>query len=302
LTKSSTDGQQPTLPTHGATRLPSVIVDNYNLELEDETGFIGDQVNRAAFGEFLDQVRDTLRDSGVDPLGDKKTAKMKTAKVDALLAQGNADAGAVVHSAVEAFAQQLATVIKQFLRQKTWRDTECIFGGGFRASRVGELAICACRNPPQARRHGRRLRARSESSGPGQSYRRGPSAAALNSGELRCHSRRRLGGTNIRSGVVVLKLAKAKDLSKAEVSDFDLWRHQDAGVSDGAVQHLITMLTALISRAKKRNLWLAPVIGIGCPRVIRRTGRLSAARRTCPATGRATLSTCRTPSDRRSPG
>ena len=47
-----------------------------------------------------------------------------------------------MQSAVEEFAQQLAKVIRRFLKAKPWRDTECIvIGGGFRASRVGELAI-----------------------------------------------------------------------------------------------------------------------------------------------------------------
>ena len=45
----------------------------------------------------------------------------------------------MVQTAIERFAQQLSQVIKRFLRQKSWRDTECIvFGGGFRAGRVGE--------------------------------------------------------------------------------------------------------------------------------------------------------------------
>ena len=48
----------------------------------------------------------------------------------------------MVQGAVEDFARQLTVVIKRFLRLKAWRDTECIvIGGGFRAGRIGELAI-----------------------------------------------------------------------------------------------------------------------------------------------------------------
>ena len=47
-----------------------------------------------------------------------------------------------MQSAIEDFARQLASVVKRFLRIKVWRGTECIvLGGGFRASRVGELAV-----------------------------------------------------------------------------------------------------------------------------------------------------------------
>jgi len=34
-----------TLPAHGARTLPSVDVDSYNLEIEDDEGFIGDKAN-----------------------------------------------------------------------------------------------------------------------------------------------------------------------------------------------------------------------------------------------------------------
>jgi hypothetical protein len=47
-----------------------------------------------------------------------------------------------VQSAIEDFAQDLAQVIRRFLKLKAWRDTERLaIGGGFRASRVGELVI-----------------------------------------------------------------------------------------------------------------------------------------------------------------
>src|ERR1700731_3343796 len=48
----------------------------------------------------------------------------------------------LVHGAIEAFANELAYVTGRFLKTKAWADTErIVVGGGFRQSRVGELAI-----------------------------------------------------------------------------------------------------------------------------------------------------------------
>ena len=62
-----------------------------------------------------------------------------------LLMKGEPEAAGLVQSAIEEFAQQLAKVIRRFIKVKTWRDTECIvIGGGLRRSRLGELAIGRC--------------------------------------------------------------------------------------------------------------------------------------------------------------
>ena len=47
--------EHPTLPTHGARQLPSVLVDSYSLELEDEEGYAGDKANKGAFSKILDE-------------------------------------------------------------------------------------------------------------------------------------------------------------------------------------------------------------------------------------------------------
>ena len=39
----------PAIAAHGASRLPSVDVDSYNIELRDEDGFVGDRANKRAF-------------------------------------------------------------------------------------------------------------------------------------------------------------------------------------------------------------------------------------------------------------
>ena len=54
---------------HGATRLPSVEVDSFNIELKDDEGFLGDRASKGAFREILDGLRKPLKKNGDDPLG-----------------------------------------------------------------------------------------------------------------------------------------------------------------------------------------------------------------------------------------
>ena len=56
---------------HGATRLPSVDVDSFNIELKDEDGFLGDRASKGAFRKILDTLRKPLKKNGDDPLGKK---------------------------------------------------------------------------------------------------------------------------------------------------------------------------------------------------------------------------------------
>ncbi len=132
----------PVITEHGAKLLPSVEVDSYNLEIRDEDGFVGDRASRGAFTAILDEWREPLRKLGADPLGDQPTEEVSKKDLDALLAKGDPEAGGLIHSAIEAFAKKLEQVIRRFLKTASWRDTEAIvIGGGFRQSRVGELAI-----------------------------------------------------------------------------------------------------------------------------------------------------------------
>ena len=54
----------PTVAAHGATRLPSVDVDSYNVELKDDEGFIGDRASKGAFRAIMDNWRKPLRKAG----------------------------------------------------------------------------------------------------------------------------------------------------------------------------------------------------------------------------------------------
>jgi predicted NBD/HSP70 family sugar kinase len=269
--------EQSTLPTHGAQTLPAVEVDSYSVELEDEEGFAGDKANKGAFLRILEEIRKPLRALGEDPFGSKPSAQLSRKKLGALLAKGDPGAAAVVQSAVEDFAQQLQKVIRRFLKLKAWRDTECIVvGGGFRASRVGELAIA---------RAGIILKTEGVQTDI-QLIHNDPDEAALIGTAYLLPAWMvegydailavDVGGTNIRAGIVELNISKGKDLSKACVLDMEHWCHQEEdGIKrNSAVDRLVQMLTALANAAKKRSLRLAPMIGIGCPGVIRRDGSI----------------------------
>jgi predicted NBD/HSP70 family sugar kinase len=269
---------------HGAKTLPSVEVDSYNLEIRDEDGFVGDNASRTAFKEMLEKWRQPLRDLGADPLGDHRSEEIGKSKLDELLAEGHPEAAGVVHSAIEEFAQALSSVIERFLKVPSWRGTECIvIGGGFRASRVGELALGRAEVLLKAEK--RKVELELIENDPDEAGLIG--AAHLMpawmlqgfDGILAVD----IGGTNIRTGIVETRLKKAPDLSKARVAVSELWRHsEDSPKRDEAVDRLIEMLQDLASKAEKDKLALAPVIGIGCPGLIREDGSIETGAQNLP--------------------
>ena len=94
------------LPTHGAAVLPAVKVDSYNLEIEDEDGFIGDKASKGAFWDILDKLRKHYEETNdEDPLGEKSSDEIGKKKLAAVLTEGDPEAAGLVHSAIEEFAQ-----------------------------------------------------------------------------------------------------------------------------------------------------------------------------------------------------
>src|SRR5262249_41834858 len=86
--------------------------------------------------------RKLLRKAGNDPLGKKSTEDISKSTLDDLLTGDDAEAAALVHSAIEEFAQELGYVSERFLKTKGWTDTDVlVVGGGLRQGRIGELAI-----------------------------------------------------------------------------------------------------------------------------------------------------------------
>jgi ROK family len=261
---------------HGASRLPSVDVDSFNLELKDEDGFLGDRASKGAFRKIFDRWRKPLRKTGEDPFGDEPSDKISKKVLDEILIGDDVEASAIVHSAIEEFAQELAYVTRRFLKTKAWDKTErIVVGGGFRESRMGELAIARTEimlksedfkvdlvpirfHPDDAGLIGTLHLA------PSWIFEAHDSILAVD-----------IGGTNIRCGVVETNWKKAEDLSKAAVWTSELWRHaDDEPTREGAVKRLVKMLKGLIAEAEAEGLKLAPFVGVSCPGVINEDGSI----------------------------
>jgi predicted NBD/HSP70 family sugar kinase len=268
---------RPSIAEHGASRLPSVELDSYNIELKDDEGFIGDRASKGAFREIIDNWRKSVRKAGDDPFGKEPSDEISKKTLDDLLAKGDAEAAGIVQGAIEEFSQELALVIRRYLKTKGWKDTErIVVGGGFRASRVGELVIGRTAVILKADKVPIEL----------VPVRNDPDEAGLIGAVhlapkwlFKAHDAILavdIGGTNIRAGVVELNLKKAPDLSKASVWKFELWRHGDEKKVDreDAIKKLVGMLETLIDKAKKEGLKLAPFIGIGCPGIITKDGAI----------------------------
>jgi len=253
-----------------------VTIDNYNAELRDHEGFIGDRASNRAFRSLLDNVRERLAAHGDDPLGEKSSKEMSKSEMDRMLKDGTPGQAGVIHSAVEDFAQEFATVLRRFMRLPAWKDTQrIVVGGGLRDSRVGELAVG---------RAGVLLK------GEGVDIqlvpiRNDPDEAGLIGGAhlapawiFQGHDSILsidIGGTNARAGLVLLNQKRAPDLARAKVVDLDHWRHaDDKPTREEAVERLVAMLKGLIKRAGKEGHGLAPFIAIGCPGLIAEDGHI----------------------------
>jgi len=274
-TKGAATGHS--LAAHGAARLSIVHVDTYNADLRDEDGFIGDRASGRAFRAILEDGRDRVRQSDEDPIGDVPSSEVSKKKLDKLMVDGDPKAVGVVLGTIEEFAQEFAAVIRRFLRLKEWGGTQrIVVGGGLRASRIGELATCRTAVILKASGHDVELRP----------IRHDPDEAGL----IGCihlappwifsgHDSILavdIGGSNIRVGIVELNQKKASDLSKSRVGASELWRHADDQPDrEAAVERMAGILQAMIKRAGKQGLRLAPFIGIGCPGLIREDGSIA---------------------------
>jgi len=261
---------------HGAGRLPSVEVDSFNIELKDDDGFLGDRASKGAFREILDGLRKPLKKNGDDPLGKKSAEEIAKSDLDAALVGDDIHASALVHGAIEEFAQELAYVTRKFLKTKAWADTErIVVGGGFRQSRVGELAIARTDIILKAEDFRIDLvpiRLHPDDAGLVGTLHLAPSWIFEAYDSILAVD---IGGTNIRCGVVETRWKKAPDLSKATVWKSELWRHaNDEPTREGAVKRLVKMLKDLITASEKEGLKLAPFIGIACPGVINADGSI----------------------------
>lgn len=274
---AQTAGDEPDpIVRHGVLKLPSVLVTGYNLELRDADGFVGDKASKGAFTEALEAWRRRLRKIDADPLGDVETAALSKSDMDKLMASKDAEAAALIHGAIEDFAQDLAEVIRRYRRTKGWKPVERIVaGGGFSESRVGEMAIA--RTAVLLKADGididiRPIRHHPDEAGLIGSVFLVPGPILAGHDALLAVD---IGGTNIRAGIVRYKSRKDLASWKAKVCHSELWRHADDAPSrTEAVKTLAGMLADLIDKAARKKLKLCPAIGVACPGMIAEDGSI----------------------------
>jgi predicted NBD/HSP70 family sugar kinase len=264
-----------TVFSHSARTLTEVTVDSYNEELREVDGFVGDRASGRAFRKIIDECRARFVAQGLeDPLGDAATREISKSKLDKMLAGKDPLAAGLVHTAVEEFAQELAAVIQQFLTLPSWAQTErIVVGGGLIASHIGELAmgraavILAEKSP---------LQLSSITNHPDEAGLIGVVQLAP-AWVLEGHDAvlaADIGGTNIRVGLIELKL-KNKRVAKAGGVKLCHWRYADEKPSrDEAIDRLAHMLRELVGTADSARLKLAPFVGVACPGLIDEHGTI----------------------------
>ncbi|ANH08840.1 ROK family protein [Shinella sp. HZN7] len=273
--RQTEDNSAPVI--HGADDLPAVAVTSYNLELSDKDGFIGDQANKSAFRDAIEAWRKRVRAGGADPLGDVPTDDLSKKEIDALLKEGETEAASLVLAAIDDFATGLAGVLARYLKEEAWKGTErIVVGGGFKDSRAGLMAIA--RAQIRLKAEGLKVEIMPIAHHPDEAGLLG-AVHLIPSWMLKGHDAILavdIGGTNIRAGLVKLNLDDKPDFSRAKVWKSELWRHaEDEPRRTATIEYLVRMIEALVAKAKKAKLALAPVIGIGCPGIIAPDGSIA---------------------------
>jgi hypothetical protein len=270
--------------THGGLKRPTVTINGYSLELHDGDGFVGDSVSRVAYSEMLDVWRKLYRRiSGLDPLGTKPTRDISKKRLDELLRE-NGKAAAIISAASEDYAWQLARVVRRFLKHPSWQGVRrIVVGGGFQQSLVGELAIDRAAElfyQESGRVHLMTLRHHPDEGGLiGWVHLAPPELLTRYDGFMAVD----IGGTNVRCGIVRPRLHKAPDLSDVRVMGLEKWSHAgDAKHRDRLMQGVADMLKKLARQAKKKDLSLAPFVGVACPGIINEDGSISAGAQNLP--------------------
>lgn len=275
-TSSRTDPDPVVDGLHGQWDLPALKLTSYNLEVRGRYGFIGDQASGRAFRKRLDALSRVAKAAQMAPARALPTQKTKKKHLDRILAEGEPIAGAVVHSAVEEFAQSLTEVVRRYLKQKSWRKVErIVVGGGLSNSRVGELAVGRATILLHGR--GSKVDLVPLNHDPDEAGLIG-SAYLVPRGILQGFNALLavdIGGTNVRCGIVKFKAGGQAKVKGAAAWKSELWPHRKhAPTRDELIAHVIEMLRRFERAARKARLKLAPVIGVGCPGIIRGDGSI----------------------------
>lgn len=268
---------------HGGAELPLVVVDGYSLKLRDRQGFIGDTVSRRAFSTILDAWRTLFTQmSGRDPFGkafrDVPTKDIGKRDIAALIDSKGA-AGAAIRAAVEDYAAQLVYVVRQFLKQPSWRGVDrIVIGGGFQQSEAGRRAVKRANELLEKSRlkiRLQRLHHHPDEGGLiGWVHVAPPELLARYEALLAVD----IGGTNVRCGIVRTRLNNPHDLSRVDVIGRDKWGHaedDDATRREHLLQGIAAMLEKLVRNAETEGIALAPFVGVACPGAVRRDGSIT---------------------------
>lgn len=278
------------LGPHGELELPSVTIDGYSLELRSGDGYIGDNASRVAFRKMLDAWRTLLGDmAGKDPMGKKPTEDYSKQRLDAMLAE-NGPAAHAIRAAQEDYALQFADVVQRFLKEKSWRGVQrVIVGGGFHQSVVGERAIARAGELLAARKVAVELRTLHHHADEGGLIgwvHLAPTALLQSYDAILAVD---IGGTNVRCGIVQTHLHKKPDLSKAEVPRREKWAHaHDDPKRDELVEGIATLLEDLLAYAEKKEIRVAPFIGVACPGLICEDGSIAGGTQNLPGNWEST--------------
>ena len=262
-------------PGHGARELPHVFVDAYGDDVRGKQGYFGDLVSKGAFQALVKEVRGDLRNGAGDPI-ENEPAELTRSRIDKLLKDGDPKSAGVIFTVIEQFAQNITQVVKSLLKIRSWDGVErIVIGGGFRASRVGELAIG--RAAVLVREIDPHLELTPIRGDPDEAGVLG--AVQLFSPKLLKGAERLIGvdigGSNFRCGLVEFPRDAGAGLEKAEVVAHQLWRHADEELTlDASLRKLGDMLRESIKYAEKRALPLSPLIGVGVPGTVLESGGL----------------------------
>ncbi|SHG24461.1 ROK family protein [Kaistia soli DSM 19436] len=260
---------------HGAAELPSVVVNGYGLEFKEKGKYAGERANRRAFFDALTDLS-RLAPAPDSAFTQKRAPAFSKRELERILAKGVPADAAVVLGAIEVFSESLASVIARFLKHKSWAGAErIIVGGGLSHGRLGALVTHRTKLLLHAQKIAVDL----------VPIRYHPDEAALigaghlmPSWVLDGHDAMiaiDIGGTNIRVGVVRLRLDQAPDLSRAAVWKSTVWRHADESPArQKTVDRMVRMVKRLAGLAAREGFKVAPLIGVGCPGVITHDGSI----------------------------
>jgi hypothetical protein len=268
----------PPLPQHGAAELRGIRIDAYSVDLPLGDGQLGDRASHRAFDAILTEWRRRLvRGGGADPFGMHPDDEVPREALDAALAGGAPEAAGLVQGAIEDFARNLSAVIRRFLAMEDWGGTQrVVIGGGFRSTRIGEIALGRAGVLLRVGGRERHRRADPPRPGRGRADRRGTAGAEppARRGRRGAHLRPRRHLLPRRRGAAA-PWRRAGPVG-AGVWRSQQWRHARGRIHrDPSVLRLAGMVAGLAAEARAAGFRLCPVVAVGAPGTVEPDGRIA---------------------------